>query len=134
MKKLQGLIWNEAYTKGEVKGHHCLCRFMSIPQDQCLHRKLLFGNSVVGDVTKNLSGYFDTNIGLKGESKSYEKICKQISANPSDLLFLTDVEAEARAASDAGVQAILVVRDGNTPLSVEAKQDFPVIHSLEEIA
>ncbi|VDM61122.1 unnamed protein product [Angiostrongylus costaricensis] len=98
-----------------------------------LAQKLLFGNSVVGDVTKNLSGYFDTNVGLKGESESYEKICKEIGVNPSDVLFLTDVEAEARAARAAGVQVILVVRDGNSPLSEEAKQDFRVIHSLEEI-
>ncbi|KAE9413021.1 hypothetical protein Angca_007111, partial [Angiostrongylus cantonensis] len=143
MKKLQGLIWNEAYTKGEVKGHIYpdvlpVLQSLSVPvyiysSGSVLAQKLLFGNSVVGDVMKHLSGYFDTNVGLKGESKSYEKICKEIGVNPSDVLFLTDIEAEARAARAAGVQVVLVVRDGNSPLSVEATQDFRVIHSLEEI-
>ncbi|CAJ0602972.1 unnamed protein product [Cylicocyclus nassatus] len=143
MKALQGLIWEEAYKRGDVKGHVYpdvlpSLKALSVPvyiysSGSVLAQKLLFEHSVVGDMTKVLSGYFDTNVGLKGESQSYEKICEQIGAMPSKVLFLTDVEAEARAAKSAGLQAMLVVREGNAPLSENAKQDFKIIYSLEDL-
>lgn len=37
-----------------------------------------------------LSGYFDTNIGLKSEVASYEKIAKEIDQPVESVLFLTD--------------------------------------------
>lgn len=36
-------------------------------------------------------GHFDTNIGAKVESKSYEKIAERIGCSPEDVMFLTDV-------------------------------------------
>lgn len=36
-------------------------------------------------------GHFDTNIGAKVESKSYEKIAERIGCSPEDIMFLTDV-------------------------------------------
>ncbi|RCN30132.1 2,3-diketo-5-methylthio-1-phosphopentane phosphatase [Ancylostoma caninum] len=143
MKALQGLIWEEAYRKGEVKGHVYpdvlpALQALSLPtyiysSGSVLAQKMLFGHSTAGDLTKVLSGYFDTNVGLKGDSNSYTKICEQINVKPSDVLFLTDVEAEARAARAAGLQTMLVVRDGNAPLSDEAKREFPTIRSLDEL-
>ncbi|VDN20713.1 unnamed protein product [Cylicostephanus goldi] len=163
MKALQGLIWEEAYKRGDVKGqwvyessfpiryicltHLCSSvypdvlpslKMLSVPvyiysSGSVLAQKLLFEHSVVGDMTKILSGYFDTNVGLKGDSQSYKKICEQIGAAASEVLFLTDVEAEARAARSAGLQTMLVVREGNAPLSENAKQEFKIIYSLEEL-
>ncbi|KAL6738155.1 hypothetical protein Aduo_011732 [Ancylostoma duodenale] len=143
MKALQGLIWEEAYRKGDVKGHVYpdvlpALQALSVPtyiysSGSVLAQKMLFGHSIVGDLTKILSGHFDTNVGLKEDSNSYTKICEQINVKPSDVLFLTDVEAEARAARAAGLQTMLVVRDGNAPLSDEAKREFPTIRSLEEL-
>lgn len=37
------------------------------------------------------AGHFDTNIGAKVESKSYEKIAQRIGCSPEDIMFLTDV-------------------------------------------
>lgn len=54
-------------------------------------QKLLFGNSEHGDLTSKISGYFDTNIGMKQDKNSYEKIVKEIGCEPADILFLTDV-------------------------------------------
>lgn len=54
-------------------------------------QKLLFTNSEHGDLTSNISGYFDTNVGLKQEQLSYEKIVKEVGCEPSDILFLTDI-------------------------------------------
>ncbi|EYB80771.1 hypothetical protein Y032_0400g754 [Ancylostoma ceylanicum] len=143
MKALQGLIWEEAYRKGDVKGHVYpdvlpALQALSVPtyiysSGSVLAQKMLFGHSIAGDLTKILSGYFDTNVGLKGEPNSYTKICEQINVKPSDVLFLTDVETEARAARAAGLQTMLVVRDGNAPLSDEAKREFSMIHSLEAL-
>ncbi|KAK6746753.1 hypothetical protein RB195_000175 [Necator americanus] len=143
MKTLQGLIWEEAYRKGDVKGHVYpdvlpALQSLSLPtyiysSGSVLAQKKLFGNSISGDMTKLLFGYFDTNVGLKGDPKSYTNICKHINVDPSQVLFLTDIEAEARAAREAGLQTMLVVREGNAPLSEEAIRDFSVIHSLGEI-
>ncbi|PAV69211.1 hypothetical protein WR25_01553 [Diploscapter pachys] len=148
MKALQGLIWEEAYRRGDVKGHlypdvlpvlELLCKRspptpIYIYSSGSVHaQKLLFTHSINGDITGKLSGYFDTNVGLKGEAESYKSICRQIGRDASEVLFLTDVEAEARAANEAGLQVRLVVRQGNAPLSEEAKKDFIVIHTLDDI-
>ena len=42
-------------------------------------------------VFKKLSGYFDTNVGSKRDSRSYSKISQSIEVEPCDILFLTDV-------------------------------------------
>ncbi|KJH48514.1 2,3-diketo-5-methylthio-1-phosphopentane phosphatase [Dictyocaulus viviparus] len=143
MKELQGLIWEDAYKKGMIIGHIYpdvlpVLQSISVPiyiysSGSVLAQKLLFSHSVVGDITEILSGYFDTNVGLKSDYMSYRKICEEIDVNPSEVLFLTDVETEAIAAREAGLQVMLVVRDGNAPLSSQAKQEFPIIHSLKEI-
>lgn len=36
-------------------------------------------------------GHFDTNIGAKVESKSYERIAERIGCKPEEITFLTDV-------------------------------------------
>uniref|UniRef100_A0A1I7UBX7 Enolase-phosphatase E1 n=1 Tax=Caenorhabditis tropicalis TaxID=1561998 RepID=A0A1I7UBX7_9PELO len=146
MKALQGLIWEEAYKRGEVKGHVYpdvlpvlrILENRKIPiyiySSGSVHaQKLLFANSVEGDMTNILYGYFDTNIGLKGESNSYLKICEQIGIRPEEVLFLTDVKAEASAAKRAGLQTKLVIRPGNAILTQEAKNTYETIQSLEEI-
>ncbi|KHJ93222.1 putative 2,3-diketo-5-methylthio-1-phosphopentane phosphatase [Oesophagostomum dentatum] len=97
MKALQGLIWEEAYRKGNVKGHVYpdvlpALKSLSVPtyiysSGSVLAQKLIFGHSIAGDLTKILSGYFDTNIGLKGDPSSYRKICEQIGCSPSDISY-----------------------------------------------
>lgn len=42
---------------------------------------------------KNISGHFDTKIGMKIHSTSYEKIAKEIGIRPKEILFLTDIPA-----------------------------------------
>lgn len=143
MKTLQGLMWKEAYENGQIKAHvypevFKTLQSLTVPiyiysSGSVLAQKLLFGHTIDGDMTKLLTGYFDTTVGFKQESESYRKICNEIDIDPAEVLFLTDVEAEGRAAREAGLQVRLVVRDGNAPLSAEAVKEFTVIHSLEEI-
>uniref|UniRef100_A0A914UMH0 Enolase-phosphatase E1 n=1 Tax=Plectus sambesii TaxID=2011161 RepID=A0A914UMH0_9BILA len=94
---------------------------------------LLFGFSEYGDVTQFLSGYYDTNIGLKTEADSYRKIAADMGIDPDEILFLTDVEREARASAEAGMQVKIVVRDGNAPLTSGALRDFPTITSFAQM-
>uniref|UniRef100_A0A8R1I3X9 Enolase-phosphatase E1 n=1 Tax=Caenorhabditis japonica TaxID=281687 RepID=A0A8R1I3X9_CAEJA len=146
MKALQGLMWEEAYHRGDVKGHLYPDVFpvlqaladrkipIYIYSSGSVHaQKLLFANSVEGDVTKILYGYFDTNVGVKGDPNSYKTITTQMGVAAKDILFLTDVEAEAAAATKAGLQAKLVIREGNASLSQEAKDKYGTIETLDEI-
>lgn len=54
-------------------------------------QKLLFGHSEEGDLLEYISGYFDTTIGPKHESGSYENILKSVECENNQILFLTDV-------------------------------------------
>ncbi|KAK6047747.1 2,3-diketo-5-methylthio-1-phosphopentane phosphatase [Cooperia oncophora] len=102
MKELQGVIWEEAYKQGHIKGHvypdvFPILRSLSVPiyiysSGSVLAQKLLFGHTTAGDMTTILSGYFDTTIGHKQQSVSYKKICEAIHLSPAEVLFLTDVE------------------------------------------
>jgi methylthioribulose 1-phosphate dehydratase/enolase-phosphatase E1 len=87
---------------------------------------------VYGDLSNCISCYFDTQIGAKRETKSYEEITLSLGADsPSDILFLTDIIEEAQAARSAGLDVILSVRPGNAPLP--EKHDFPEFHLFAKI-
>jgi len=146
LKDLQGLIMEEGYNKGELKGHIYDDVASNIKswaeQDKAIYiyssgsvqaQKLLFGHSVKGDLLPFIKGHFDTTVGMKGEVKSYKNILEKISCDPSEVVFLTDVPKEAAAAKDAGIYAILVSREGNAPLNEENEADFPVITSFSEV-
>ena len=44
-------------------------------------------------ILQYLSGHFDTHIGSKREHSSYLKIADELSVDPQDVLFLTDIPA-----------------------------------------
>lgn len=54
-------------------------------------QKLLFGKSVCGNLHRLIDGYFDTAVGAKQESKSYENIVEKIDCKSEEILFLTDI-------------------------------------------
>jgi enolase-phosphatase E1 len=74
-------------------------------------QKLIFGHSEAGDLTRYLSGYFDTTTGPKREAESYSKIAAALMLTPADILFISDVAAETDAAKAAGLRALLIDRD-----------------------
>ncbi|WP_213980853.1 acireductone synthase [Sphingomonas sp. dw_22] len=136
LKTLQGLIWAQGYADGELKGHvypdtpEALRRWTQAGLPVFIYssgsiaaQKLIFGHSVAGDLTPLLSGYFDTTTGPKRETGSYAKIADAIGAMPGDVLFVSDIQAEIDAARDAGLQALLIDREG----------DAGDVHSLAEI-
>lgn len=51
-------------------------------------------------------------MGAKQEVASYLNISAQLHSPPKEILFLTDIEGEARAAIEAGMNVLLLVRGG----------------------
>lgn len=127
LKTLQGLIWAQGYASGQLKGHVYDDAALELSRWQqaglSLHvyssgsvraQQLIYGHSNHGDLTPLFSGYFDTRIGHKRESRSYEIIRDALGGKASQLLFLSDVTAELDAAADAGLQTAWLCRDNNT--------------------
>ena len=128
LKTLQGLIWEQGYGKGELKGHvyadavKNLRRWKNLGialyvySSGSVHaQKLLFGYSQYGDLTKVFSSYFDTTVGMKREAASYRKIVAALGLPAQNILFLSDIKEELDAAAAAGMQTGWLVRHGALP-------------------
>jgi len=148
LKDLQGKMWKNGYTSGELKGHTYTdfkpmlewMKLSNVPvyiysSGSIAAQKLLFANSNVGDLLSFLAGHFDIpTAGNKKEPKSYEKIAQNLGLKPSEICFCSDAVAELVAARKAGVEhAVMTIRPGNAPLSAEDRQQFPAIHSLLQL-
>ncbi|CEM31813.1 unnamed protein product [Vitrella brassicaformis CCMP3155] len=148
LKALQGHMWRAAYRSGLIKGHVYadVLPFLEAATTQqgasvwiyssgsVEAQKLLFAHSEKGDLTKFFSGHFDTMIGSKLAAESYTTICKQMGAEPSSVLFVTDNIKEAYAADEAGLRVLVSVRPGTMALpeghSFKAITSFEHIHDL----
>lgn len=53
---------------------------------------------------------------------------------PCEMLFFSDNVAEVAAALEAGLEAIVVIREGNAPLSDEDRRRFTTVTALNEIS
>lgn len=124
LKALQGLIWEEGYRSGALKGHIYDDAVKGLKQwhqqglklyvyssGSVYAQKLLFGHSKAGDLTPLFTDYFDTTSGHKREPASYKHIAESIGLAASDILFLSDVAQELDAANSAAYQTIQLVRD-----------------------
>jgi enolase-phosphatase E1 len=128
LKKLQGEIWQEGYRAGTLRGEV----FDDVPEalerwrrrdrrvaifssGSVLAQKLLFANSTAGDLTGFITAYFDTTLGPKVEADSYRRISAALETPAASVAFVSDVTKELEAACDAGMQALLSVRPGNSP-------------------
>ena len=118
---------------------------MSIYSSGSKHaQRLLFKHSTAGDLTPLFSSYFDTSVGSKLNASSYSEIALSLGGvtHPNEILFVTDMIAEAIAAKTAGLQVLLSDRAGNIPLDQQLLslsksnaelQNFKVITSLQEV-
>lgn len=146
LKQLQGHMWRAAYTSGRIQGQvyedvtpairrwrsHGLKVFI-YSSGSVEAQKLLFEHSVEGDVLDLFDGHFDTNIGAKVDSKSYKNIAERIGCDSEEITFLTDVTREAKAAEEAGVNVVVVVRPGNLELTEEEREHYHLIHSFGQL-
>jgi len=128
LKTLQGLIWTEGYANGALRGHvyadaaaglrrWCAAgvRLYVYSSGSIAAQRTLFGNSEHGDLAVLFSGHFDTTTGPKRDAASYRAITGAIGVAPSEVVFLSDVDAELDAAREAGLQTVRLLRPGDTP-------------------
>ncbi len=124
LKSLQGLIWKAGYASGELKAtlyddvepairrwHGSGKRVCIYSSGSILAQKLLFAHTVAGDLTGQLTDYFDTTSGPKQEAESYQTIADALKVRCDEVFFLSDSVPELDAASDAGCSVGLAVRD-----------------------
>ncbi len=130
LKELQGLIWADGFQHSGIRGHlyadavDALHRFHDAGVDLYIYssgsvaaQKLLFGHSVAGDLLALFRGFFDTTIGNKRESASYERILHELGLAPNDTIFFSDHAGELDAAQEAGITTVQLARpqDGTVP-------------------
>ncbi len=148
LKALQGLLWKDGYDNGAYAAHvyadavaalrdwhaagHALYVYSSgsVPA-----QRLLFAHSTAGDLTPLFSGYFDTEVGGKRETRSYRNIVDQLGIDAGDVVFLSDVVEELDAARDAGLATVLVDRreDYAEPRLGEATHGHTRVTSFADI-
>eukprot|EP00878_Enallax_costatus_P002117 GHUV01002285.1.p1 GENE.GHUV01002285.1~~GHUV01002285.1.p1 ORF type:complete len:493 (+),score=190.38 GHUV01002285.1:198-1676(+) len=145
LKQLQGHVWRSGFNNGKLVAQ----LFRDVPDALVEWRNagiktyiyssgsreaqhLFFGHSQVGDLRPYLNGFFDTTSGSKDEAASYKNIQLTLGVDdPQQVLFATDVLAEAQAAEAAGWQAVLVNRPGNKPIA--DTHTFRVIESMTQL-
>lgn len=145
LKALQGKIWEEGYTRGELVGEvfddvpRALARWhaQQLPigiysSGSVLAQQLLFRHSSAGDLTRFLRWYFDTSMGAKTESDSYRRIATRMVIPANAILFISDVTGELDAARGAGMQTTLSIRPGNKPLPLTYGDS--AIRSFDELS
>ena len=144
LKKIQGLIWKNGFTTGQMVAHlydevaDCIRRWHSAGIDVRIYssgsiqaQKLFFGHTVAGNLRELLNGHYDTTTGPKQESDSYRKIASEFACLSNEILFISDVTAELAAAKAAGMQTVLSIRPGNHP--VDDGHEFDTISGFDEV-
>jgi enolase-phosphatase E1 len=144
LKQLQGMIWKSGFESGELVSHvypevaNCLRAWREAGLDLRIYssgsiqaQKLFFAHTVAGNLLPLLTAHYDTTSGGKKEAASYRTIAWEIDIEPKQVVFLSDIPAELDAAAESGMQTILSVRPGNTPV---ADSPHRKIHSFESLA
>ncbi|MBQ4813873.1 2,3-diketo-5-methylthio-1-phosphopentane phosphatase [Pseudoalteromonas luteoviolacea] len=140
LKQLQGLIWQTGYQQGDFTGHIYPDAYQYLQQQHqagsALYvyssgsvkaQQLLFAHSDYGDIRPLFTNYFDTKVGHKQSSLSYQNIVNQIPFESHEVLFLSDVVEELDAAKQAGLQTLQLWRDNQSQ-----SQAHPFIASFEQ--
>jgi enolase-phosphatase E1 len=138
LKLLQGWIWEEGYRDGILKGQvfpdvaPAIQRWRTAGLDVAIYssgsvlaQRLLFESTTDGDLTRSISGFFDTAVGAKTATESYRRIARAMTRQPAEIVFVSDVVAELEAAREAGLQTVLSLRPGNPP-----QQDADAFESI----
>lgn len=141
LKNLQGYIWEEGYSTGEIKGHV----YEDVPtalstwknagiglgvysSGSVKAQHLIFEYSTAGNLRPFFSHHFDTAVGHKREKPSYVTIAEKLKIPAGEILFLSDIKEELDAAREAGMLTIQLVRLDNVILG-----DHPTVGNFLEI-
>jgi enolase-phosphatase E1 len=106
-------------------------RLFTYSSDSVPVQQRLFSNNPSGDLTPLFSGYYDTRVGLKRDSSSYEVIASEINERAGDILFLSDSLDELNAAQAAGMQTRWLVR---SPSSLDTMAAHPQVKDFDSIS
>ncbi len=141
LKTLQGLIWKQGYAKNEFTGHIYPdfieaikeykaqgLRIYSFSSGSVEAQKLLFSHSDGGDLTELFNGHFDTRTGGKLDKQAYCNIINTISLSPKQILFVSDMVDELKAAAAAGLITCQMVREAG-----QRTGDFRQVKSFAEL-
>ena len=141
LKALQGMIWRQGYQAGAFTAHvypevaarlqHWAASGLLLyvySSGSIAAQKLFFAHSDAGNLTPYFQGYFDTTSGAKRERDSYTSIARAIGLVPSEILFLSDIEAELDAARSAGMRTTLIARE-----QLPAASIHPITTNFDEI-
>lgn len=126
LKALQGLIWEQGYAAGDLTSamfvdvapamrawHAAGIPLVIYSSGSVAAQRAVFSHTNDGDLNRLISANFDiTTAGPKREADSYRRISRELGVAPGQLAFLSDVQAELDAASEAGWLSIGVLRPG----------------------
>lgn len=141
LKTLQGLIWADGYARGAFRGHvypdavsalrrwHARGIVLAVySSGSVAAQRLLFGHSEAGDLVPLFSHWFDTATGAKRDVAAYHAVVAALGFSAADVLFLSDVAEELRAAREAGLAVCQLARDGQA-----AGGDWACVASFDAI-
>jgi len=124
LKSLQGKIWQEGFDSGELHGEvyadvpPAFARWRQQGREICIYssgsvlaQQLLFRTVKSGDLTPEITAFFDTQTGIKTAAESYRKIAATLCRKPSEFLFVSDVQKEIDAARTVGMHVLLCDRE-----------------------
>ncbi|MBX9688589.1 MAG: acireductone synthase [Candidatus Obscuribacterales bacterium] len=126
LKELQGLIWKEAFEKGELESvvfpdlPGALERWKADGLQTAIYssgsataQRTFLEHTEFGNLADYFSGFFDTTVGAKKRPESYKLIASIIKMPEAEIVFMSDLVAELDAARDSGMQTVLLLRPGN---------------------
>jgi enolase-phosphatase E1 len=144
LKLLQGLIWEEGYRSGALRGDVypdvpvAMRRWRNAGISPAIYssgselaQRRLFGSTIHGDLTPLIAGFFDTTVGPKQSPPSYAEVASRLGVTAAEILFVSDVTPELAAAAAAGCGTVLSVRPGNRPQP--DRDAYPQIRTFDEI-
>ncbi len=143
LKTAQGIVWKTAYENGEIKGHVYNdveenlknwnkegIQLGVFSSGSVNAQKMLFKNSIAGDLNQYFSNNFDTSIGQKRESETYKNIAKELNLLPSEIVFLSDIKEELEAAKIIGYHTIQLLRENQKHEWEKVAKDFNEVNQL----
>lgn len=144
LKTIQGLIWAEGYAAGQLRGalypdvapalrawHAAGVALFVYSSGSVAAQRLIFGHSTDGDLASLFRGFFDTAVGAKRESDSYDRIAISAGIPAAALLFLSDVGAELDAATAAGLRTCQLVRAEDGTVAAEG---HPIARGFDKVS
>jgi enolase-phosphatase E1 len=142
LKSLQGKIWQHGFDSGELHGEvyadvpPAFTRWREQGRKVCIYssgsvlaQQLLFRTLESGDLTPQISAYFDTETGIKTAPASYKTIAASLGHPAREILFVSDAAKETEAARASGMHALLCDRT----LPPTASGSATTIRSFDEI-